>query len=181
MKRTEWKTVFPYVGIPVMVLLLFLLNKEKEEPIILLLQEILLVFGYIAALGDYREMRVPNRLVAMMFGVWILVMVPQLFLQTEKTIVLLISAVIGAVLSGALFLAVYAISKKGLGGGDVKLMAVSGLYLGVGDVLPAMLYGSVLAAIVGLVLILIKKIGLRDAIPLVPFLYVGMLLAMIIQ
>lgn len=181
MKRTDWKIVLPYAGIPVLALLLFLMNREKEEPVILLLQEMLLAFGYIAAWGDYREMRVPNRLVAAMFGAWILVMVPQLFLRTEKTILLLISSAIGAVLSGVLFLVVYMVSRKGLGGGDVKLMTVSGLYLGVGYILPAMLYGSVLAAVAGLALLLLKKIGPRDAIPLVPFLYAGMLLAMIIR
>lgn len=181
MKKTDWKTALPYAGIPVLALLLFLLNREIEEPVILLMQEIVLVFGYIAAWGDCREMRVPNRLVAAMFSVWVLVMVPQLFLRTEKAVLLLISSAIGAVLSGALFLVVYMVSRRGLGGGDVKLMTVSGLYLGVGDILPAMLYGSVLAAVAGLTLILIKKIGPRDAIPLVPFLYIGMLLAMIIR
>lgn len=181
MKKTEWKTILPYAGLPVLAVLLFLLNREKEESVVLLLQEILLVFGYVAALGDLREMRVPNRLVAAMLGIWILVMVPQLFLRTEKTVLLLIGSAIGAVLSGVLFLVVYLVSRKGLGGGDVKLMTVSGLYLGVGDILPAMLYGSILAAAAGLILILAKKIGPRDAIPLVPFLFVGMLLAMIIQ
>lgn len=181
MNGTKWKAILPYAGIPVLMLLLFLLNSKKEESVILLLQEILLFFGYVAALGDVREMRVPNRLVAAMLGVWVLVMVPQLFLRTEKTVLLMISAVIGAVLSGGLFLVVYMVSRKGLGGGDVKLMTVSGLYLGIGDVLSAMLYGSILAAAAGLILILTKKIGPRDAIPLVPFLYAGMLLAMIIQ
>ena len=53
-------------------------------------------------------------------------------------------------------------------------MAVSGLYLGV-DVLPTMLYGSVLSAAAGLCLLLAKKLGRRDTIPLAPFLYAGML------
>ena len=73
------------------------------------------------------------------------------------------------------------VSRKGLGGGDVKLMAVSGLYLGAGSVLPAMLYGSVLAAVTAGVLIALKKIGRKDAIPLVPFLYAGMLITVFIQ
>ena len=44
-----------------------------------------------------------------------------------------------------------------------------------------MLYGSVLAAVAGLLLILGKKITPKDAIPLVPFLYIGMLLTLLIR
>ena len=79
-----------------------------------------------------------------------------------------------------LFLAVYLVSRKGLGGGDVKFMAASGLYLGV-DVLPAMFYGSVLSAAAGLGLLLAKKIGRRDAIPLAPFLFAGILIVLFAQ
>ena len=129
----------------------------------------------------FRSKRVPNKLVGAMAAAWILVIVPQLFFQTEKALAIMLSGLIGFVMAGLLFLVVYLISRKGLGGGDVKLMAAAGLYLGVNGVLPAMLYGSVLASVFALVLILAKKIGRKDAIPLVPFLYVGMLLTMFLQ
>ena len=125
-------------------------------------------------------MRISNRLVGAMFCAWVLVMVPQLYLQTETAVVILISGLIGAVLCGILMLVVYMVSRRGLGGGDVKFMAVSGLYLGADGVLPAMLYGAILSAVVGLSLVLLKKIGMRDAIPLAPFLYAGMLIVMFI-
>ena len=63
----------------------------------------------------------------------------------------------------------------------MKLMAVSGLYLGADGVLPAMLYGSVLSALAAILLILCKKIERKDTIPLVPFLYAGMLVTVFIQ
>ena len=61
----------------------------------------------------------------------------------------------------------------GLFGG---LLGVAGLYLGYDGALSALLYGSVLAALSALVLILGKKMTAKDTIPLVPFLYVGILL-----
>ncbi len=72
---------------------------------------------------------------------------------------------------------VYLVSRGGLGGGDVKLMAASGLYLGFQKVMQAMLYGSILAALTGGGLILMRKIGRKDTIPLIPFLYAGILLS----
>lgn len=181
MKKLEWKRMLPYAGLPVLGISLLVLKLNEVEARTLLLRELLLVFGYLASLGDIREKKVPNGLVAIMLGAWVLVILPQLFLRTESTLALLLSGVIGFVLGGTVFFVVYLVSRKGLGGGDVKLMAVSGLYLGFNGVLPAMLYGSVLAALTGIVLILMKKVGPKDAIPLIPFLYVGMLLTMFIR
>lgn len=170
-----------YLGIPILMLLLFFLKKGKVDAVILLQRELLVIFGYVASLTDIGSKRVPNKLVLTMVGTWVLIIVPQLFFQTEKAIAIMISDLIGFVMGGLLFLIVYLVSRKGLGGGDVKLMAASGLYLGFRNVLPAMLYGSVLSSVFAIVLILAKKIGRKDAIPLVPFLYIGMLITVLLQ
>jgi len=89
--------------------------------------------------------------------------------------VLLKDSVLGFLIGGGMFLFVYIVSKKGLGGGDVKFMAVAGLFLGLSGVFTTMFYGTCLAAAFGLLLIALKKIGRKDAIPLAPFLYVGII------
>lgn len=179
MTKTAWKRVFPFVGFPVLELALWLFRRGAD-PAAMLLDGVLLAFGYFAAISDLRDKRVPNKLTGAMLGAWVLVLTPQLFYRTEYALMLLLSGGIGFLLAGVVFLIVYLVSRKGLGGGDVKLMAVSGLYLGV-DVLPVMLYGSVFSAVTGFGLLLAKKIGRRDAIPLVPFLYVGMLIVIFTQ
>ena len=176
-----YKKKLVYLGIPLLMLLLFFLKSGKVDAAILLQRELLVVFGYVASLTDIRSKRVPNKLVLAMAGTWVLVIVPQLFFQTEKAIAIMISDLIGFAMGGLLFLVVYLVSRKGLGGGDVKLMAVAGLYLGFKNVLPAMLYGSVLSSVFAAALILAKKIGRKDAIPLVPFLYIGMLITVLLQ
>lgn len=181
MKKDKRKTLLFYSGIPVLLLAFWLVKHGRIENITLLLRLVLIAFGYAATVGDIREKRVPNVLVGVLLACWVLIMVPQLFFQTETALDLMISGGIGFLLGGILFLVVYLISRGGLGGGDVKLMAVSGLYLGFNGVLPAMLYGSVLAALVTLILILLKKLGRKDTFPLVPFLYVGMLLTIFTQ
>lgn len=180
-EKQNWKSLLPYIGVPMLCGALYLVKRGQLEPVDLLLRSLLLAFGYVASLTDLREKRVPNGLVGAMAGAWVLVIVPQLFYQTEEGIRLLLNGGVGFLAGGLVFLVVYMVSRKGLGGGDVKLMAVSGLYLGLDGVMPVMLIGSVLAAVMGIVLILSKKIGRQDAIPLVPFLYVGMLLTVFIQ
>lgn len=176
-KELSWRKVLPYWGIPVLLLSLFLLQGRKAGPIYLLLWGVLTVFGYLASMGDLLEKRVPNRLIGWMAAAWVLIMVPQLFFQTEEALYLLLSGGFGFLMGGGLFLLVYLVSRGGLSGGDVKLMAASGLYLGFQKVMQAMLYGSILAALTGGGLILMRKIGRKDTIPLIPFLYAGILLS----
>lgn len=170
------KPVVPYLGIPVLGLALWLIHGPEYDAFTLLAYELLVGFGYVAALSDLRSKRIPNEYIVAMFAAWIMIMVPQLFVNTESALSSLKNAIAGFGLGGGLFLLVYLISRKGLGGGDVKLMAAFGLYLGFGNVLPAMLYGSILSALTALILVLLKRIGRKDAIPLAPFLYIGVLL-----
>jgi len=71
------------------------------------------------------------------------------------------------------------VSRGGVGGGDVKLMFCLGFLLGYKLVLFAFLVGIVLAAIVSIVLVLAFGKNGKYAIPLVPFLAVGALVAMV--
>lgn len=68
--------------------------------------------------------------------------------------------------------------KEALGFGDVKLMAAAGLYLGIGNILLTILFSSVIASIVILSLINMKKIKKEAEIPFAPFLVIGMFIAL---
>lgn len=176
------KRFLPHVfGLSALLLTLCLVKWTQISRLALLLRVLLVVFGYLAALCDAREKRVPNKLIIAMMGGWVLIMVPQMFFVTEEALGTMADGLAGFLTGGLIFWLVYAISRGGLGGGDVKLAATSGLYLGLDGVLSMMLYGSVLAASTGVVLILLKKIKPKDQIPLVPFLYVGILLTVFVR
>lgn len=183
--KNEWKTNPAFRRIlwliPVALSALLLWRQSgRVEGVQLLMDVVLLLIGYAVAENDFRESKVPNTMVLLLLGAWVLILFPQLFLRTDLAISFALRGLAGFLLSGGLLLAVYYISRKGLGGGDVKFMAVSGLYLGV-TVLGAMLYGSILCALTALVLILFKKITAKDTMPLIPFLYVGIVLTMFFQ
>jgi leader peptidase (prepilin peptidase) / N-methyltransferase len=63
--------------------------------------------------------------------------------------------------------------KEGMGGGDIKLLAMIGTFLGWPGVLVTLLLGSLLGTLVGLVLILIWKKDRTYAVPFGPFLSLG--------
>ena len=179
MTKTK-KKVVKYIGIPVIGTIILLLRAGRTDSFIILEYELLILFGYITAVLDYKAKKIPNKLILAMIAAWVLVITPKLFFDVDTAVIMLADSVLGFAIGGGVFLLVYLVSRKGLGGGDVKFMAASGLYLGYYGALPAMLFGTVFAALAGLALILLKKIGRKDTMPLSPFLYAGILITILI-
>lgn len=176
MKTQKVNKWIPYVGIPLLCTGFFILNHGWLPMIEILNFEILIVFGYILTVQDLRTKSVPNLILLTMLAIWCMVQIPLVVSDFDRGLGNLISAVMGGAIGGGVFLLVYIISRHGLGAGDVKFMAIAGLYLGMNLVMSSMLIGSILSAITGIVLLCMKKISKKDEIPLVPFLYMGILL-----
>lgn len=68
--------------------------------------------------------------------------------------------------------------REGMGGGDVKLLAMIGAFLGWKAVILTILLSSLIGSIVGVVLILIKGKDFKYAIPFGPFLSLGAALSL---
>src|SRR5262249_35076582 len=94
------------------------------------------------------------------------------------------SAVLGVILGGGLFLlmavlSVVILKREGMGGGDIKLIAMLGAFLGWQAVLVTIFLAAVFGACVGLALILLRRKGRSEPLPFGPFLALGALLAMV--
>ena len=80
--------------------------------------------------------------------------------------------------AASFFLAIYLVSKgRWMGFGDVKLAFLLGLFLGWPSILVALFFAFCLGAVVGLILIMLKKKGLKSEVPLAPFLIIGTAIA----
>jgi leader peptidase (prepilin peptidase)/N-methyltransferase len=67
---------------------------------------------------------------------------------------------------------------KAMGFGDVKLVVFLGLLLGWPNILIGMFLGFFLGAVIGLVIMMLQKKGIKTEIPFGPFLVVGTFIAM---
>lgn len=166
-----------YLGIPILLAGLLFWKRNNFDLTTLISFGALLVISYVVALHDFYYHEISNLFVLLLLGVYLLLLVPQFFLNPEVVLQRLLQGLGGLAISFVVLILVYLISRKGLGGGDVKFMSVVGLYLGVSGVLTALLLASVLSAVVALVLIILKRIGKRDAIPFAPFLFLGIVTA----
>ncbi|MEG6522560.1 prepilin peptidase [Desulfotomaculum sp. 1211_IL3151] len=100
--------------------------------------------------------------------------VPMVFLQSMDQ---LKWGAIGFLAAGLVLLLIAIASKGGMGGGDIKLAAVMGLYLGLKYVALALFLSFLLGGLLGILLLATGIKGRKDAVPFGPFLALGAIIA----
>ncbi|MDH5527154.1 MAG: prepilin peptidase [Nitrospirota bacterium] len=91
----------------------------------------------------------------------------------------ILPAVYGVVLGGGLFLVIAVVSRGGMGGGDIKLIAMIGAFLGWQAVLLTTVVAATTGSLVGLVLMALYGKGRKYAVPFGPFLSAGALVSLL--
>jgi leader peptidase (prepilin peptidase)/N-methyltransferase len=84
----------------------------------------------------------------------------------------------GGILWLLAWLSPYLFGKEGMGGGDIKLLAMIGAFLGWKPALLTIMIGSLTGSIIGISLIALHIIKRDDYIPFGPFLVLGALLSL---
>ena len=84
-----------------------------------------------------------------------------------------VDSIIGILVGGGLFLVIILASRGGMGGGDLKLGAMLGAFLGWKALLFALFVAIVLGGAIGAVLLATGRRGRKDPIPFGPFLATG--------
>lgn len=83
------------------------------------------------------------------------------------------SSLIGFLVGGGLFYLIAVVSKGGMGGGDIKMMAMIGGLMGWKSVLLITFLGSLSGSVIGIFLMVYKGKGRKSKIPFGPFLALG--------
>ena len=135
------------------------------------------VLGYIAY-KDFKTMEIDNltSLVLMLFLIVITVIL--FFIPSYKEWAY--QKLLGAVILGSIFQLIVLLTKeKGLGQGDVRLAIISGILVGIDNLVP-WLYITIFSALIyGLVLAKKKKKFKGLKIPFVPFMVLGIVVTLV--
>jgi len=97
----------------------------------------------------------------------------------------LVAAVLGTLLGGGVLWLIgeayyrYA-GQEGMGGGDVKMLAMIGAFLGWKLVLVTLVLSSIMGSVIGLLVIAIRRGGMKYALPFGTFLALGALAASLV-
>lgn len=139
---------------------------------------VLLAATFVIAWIDRHERRIPNRILLILLGIRAVLLVGEWTLVPSMGLSLLISSLMGMLIGGGLFLLAYFISRGGVGMGDVKFFAVIGTYMGTGSIMALVFMTALAAALYSIIMLILKKIKLKEEIPFAPFVLVGTILTM---
>ena len=129
---------------------------------------------------DWVKHRIPNKVLLALLMIWAVLAGTLILFLINDGMAFTFSGLAGALVGGMIFFLCYLLSRKQLGAGDVKLVFVMGLYLTGQRIIGAIFYGVIFCCIFSLVQIARKKITVKDGVPLVPFLYLGTVLTLLI-
>lgn len=134
---------------------------------------LIIIFVY-----DMLKLQISDFLVWLLFGLWLAWLLVDYFLISHDLSTLTNSLYGGLALGGFLGLIVAISKEQWMGAGDIGLGFVLGAIAGWPNVLVSSLSAFVLGAVVGLVLIAVKKKKLQSQVPFAPFLILGLFVAL---
>lgn len=146
-----------------------------------IVQTMIIMWGMsVLAITDYYKKIIPNHFILMLLAIWAFVVLIGLAVNMDEGLAVLFQSLAGGIAGGVIFLLCYLISRGQLGAGDVKLAFVLGLYMTGQRIMGVLVYGILICCVYSVIQLLRKKIGMKDGVALVPFLYIGMLITLII-
>ena len=120
------------------------------------------ILGIIAYI-DMKELRIPNKLLLL------LLLLYPLMLSNRSWV----DSMIGGFMGGGVFLLAALLWPGKVGLGDVKMMAIIGLYMGKETIMECIIVSLFLAALFGMTMLLRKKIDKTMGIPFAPFVFLA--------
>ena len=136
----------------------------------------LLYILFAVTLIDLEHRIVPNSLVAAGLIIGLLFYLPVLlsYLADIPPWLLIgnrpLDALLGFAVGGGLLLIIILVCRGGMGAGDMKLMAIIGLFVGLRGVAVVLLAAFIFGALVGIVMMILGKATRKDALPFAPYL-----------
>ncbi len=129
---------------------------------------------YLLAKVDFHEKKIPNKIVLALIILRIGFLTYEVLANDIEYIKTVLGyPLLGAVIGGTIMIVAMLLSRKGVGMGDVKMFIVIGAFVGSTEILATMFYTFLISAIGGILLMVTKKAGVKDFIPMAPFACAG--------
>lgn len=125
----------------------------------------------VIAIMDYKTGIIPNKLIIFGLISGVTYILIGTFMAHSFTIIQ--NGILGFISGILIILTIILISRGGMGAGDLKLMGVIGLFLGLKGVLLTLFLGCLIGGSIGAILLIAKVKDRKSTIPFGPFLALG--------
>ncbi|AKL95277.1 peptidase A24A [Clostridium aceticum] len=157
----------------VFVLLLYKYHLNIDLIFYLLLFSILICITFI----DYDHQIIPDGLVLLGFVIGLIYKLALYYFVGTPIEVL--NSLLGFLAGGGFFLLIAVISNGGMGGGDIKLMAMLGFWFGWRDIILISFLSFIIGSVISIMLLTTKIKSRKDAIPFGPFIGIATLIVIL--
>lgn len=159
-----------YFNIPITIILFILLmflafQKSGAQLSVIVVTGLLSIILLLISQSDIKGNQIPNLYIVLLF---VPIIIEIIFVGTVSNT----ERLVGFLLMAIPLTTVKMIKPNGIGGGDIKLLALSGLLLGY-DVIAALLIGSILAGVVNIFLLIIGKVKRNQRCWVGPYYAIG--------
>ena len=124
---------------------------------------------------DIKTMKIPDIVNAVGFIAAVIIMIIKALIYNGS----ITSHILGLLVGGGFFLIIALLTKGAMGGGDIKLMAVLGLWMGFENIILIIILSFFISAVISVFLLASKKKKKEDHIPFGPFIAVAVYLTIL--
>lgn len=164
------------------LMLIVILRQFYQSSLLAIVQcSLLLAVMLPCAWQDFYTQLIPNKLLIVGIFIRVALFALEVLFYSELITYYLASSLIAAIGLVATSALCRVIVPDSVGYGDVKLLGVMGLYLGVENAFNAMMFSMVLLFVVSVYLIAVKKADRKTELPFAPFLLIGTTLSFILM
>lgn len=177
-----WKQWSCFICIPLSLLAVaWMISSYYLKPEVYVLKRVCVVAVlWPIAVSDFREYRIPNKLVLLGLALRVPLLVAELFVHTNTVGAVVVNELMAAAASAGICLVCMLLSRGSLGMGDLKLVLFMSAFLGTDGILASMFVSVFFSAVCAIGLLLFKKKSRKDAIPFAPFVLVGTIVSIIL-
>jgi len=134
---------------------------------------ILLALLWPVAYTDFTAMRIPNLFIVSGLAARGIVLAAELIFAREDLLSVVLTEVAASVILFLVAVLCVLVARNSIGGGDMKLFVVMGLFLGLQGTWGAMFLSLIVSFVIAVVLLATKKKSRKDVIPFGPALMMG--------
>lgn len=181
LKPTRNKIVYLCFGVIAAATLITVFQTVyKTEPIAQIkLLTLALIILPVAAI-DMRLQKIPNQFIIAALALRAIIYIPEFIVSLSVALLTLKDDVLGALIMGLFFLLMLLMFKNSVGMGDIKLIAIIGLYQGLWGAFATVFFSLIVSFLVSLILLVSKKKGRKDSISFGPCILLGTIIAIVL-
>lgn len=132
-----------------------------------------------AACVDFRERRIPNIFPVLMALSGITLLITSVILKQNGAVSYITGSFVSCAACVIFLMLASALTKQGIGAGDIKLIGALAILTGVYSVIGTIFFSSVICGFVAVAALVTRKMSMSNSVPFGPFLLIGFIITVL--